>query len=128
MRALLLWSLSDPDDPLPDVGTMSAAMREHLILLGAIVFVLAVLTIGIMLLRRHKRQRSKRHKHSRHRRPFRRAAAGLAEFKQMIHKKPRRRHHEPWPRNPTLAETGGLPPVRSDDEPLQPPQPGPLPQ
>ena len=29
----------------------------------------------------------------------------------------RRRHHRPRPRNPTLAESGGLPPVRTDSNP-----------
>ena len=32
-------------------------------------------------------------------------------------KKKRRRHPDNLPRNPTLGETGGLPPVRSEDSP-----------
>ena len=35
-------------------------------------------------------------------------------------RKRRRRHPDNLPRNPTLGETGGLPPVRPDDEPAQP--------
>lgn len=36
------------------------------------------------------------------------------------HRKRRPNHPDNWGRNPTLAETGGLPPLRSDD----PPPPG----
>jgi hypothetical protein len=33
------------------------------------------------------------------------------------HKRHRRRRHEHRPRNPTLAETGGLPPIRTEKPP-----------
>ena len=165
MKALLLLGLAKPNIPLPGMGPMSFAMQERRVFLVAIVFVLAVLTTGTLLLRRHKRLRSKRHKHSlhrriataatelkqillvaivlvvtggmsllrrlkrryakrhehsRHRSPFSRATAVATELEQMIRENQRRRCRARRPRNPTLAETGGLPPRHSDDpgEPL----------
>ena len=49
------------------------------------------------------------------------AARGVSEITQFVKQRQegRRRHHRP--RNPTLAETGGLPPVRPDGPP--PPTP-----
>lgn len=90
-------------------------MRDRLILFSAIFLAVCLVTAGMLRRRARKRRRS-----------FHRADAGVAELKKMISKKPRhRRAHRP--RNLTLAETGGLPPVRSD-APLEPPQPRTQPQ
>ncbi len=112
MNTMLLWSLSSPDDPLPIVGPVTPVVRERLMLLGVILFVLAVAFVGLMVRRQLKHRRSHRHRHRHHRGTFQRAAAGVAELRQMIPDKPRRRRREHRPRNPTLAETGGLPPLR----------------
>jgi hypothetical protein len=127
MNALLLFSLFDSDDALLGLGSMSPATSEHLALMGAILLPVVVVIAGMLLRRRLRRQRSGRHEHSRRRHSHNRTATGVAELKQMIHAKPRHRHREHRPRNPTLAETGGLPPVRSA-EPLMPPQPRPQPE
>ena len=127
MNAYLLLSLFGWDDPLPGLVPLSPAMREWLILLGAILLIVVAVLAGMLLLRRLKLQRSERHEHSRRRHSHNRTATGVAELKQTIHEKPRHRRREHRPRNPTLAETGGLPPVRSD-ELLESPQPRPQPR
>lgn len=124
MNAFLLFSSFDSDNPLLGLGSMSPAMSEHLALLGAIFLAVVAVLAGMLLLRRLKRQRSERHKYSRRRHSHNRTIAGVAELKQMIHEKPRHRRRKHRPRNPTLAETGGLPPVHSD-ELLESPQPRP---
>ena len=48
------------------------------------------------------------------------ARKGVAEIKEYVREKKRRRRHH-CPRNPTLAETGGLPPPRRAGPPESPP-------
>lgn len=122
MNILFLFSLFDLNDLWPGPDPVSPAIREYLVLFGAVFLVVILVTAGLLLRRELKHRRSERHSHSRRRRSSHRTGAGVAELKKMIHKKPRP-HHEHRPRNPTLAEAGGLPPVRSDD-PLNPPQTG----
>jgi hypothetical protein len=124
MKTLFLLSLFSSDDPLPGSGPMSPEMRYRLILLGSISFVVVAL-ICVVLLSRRKHNHFQRHGRTRRRRSFRRAASEVAELAKMIPEKPRRRRaHRPL--NPTLAETGGLPALRSDappDPPQTPTQP-----
>ena len=126
MNGFLLFRLFNPEDPLPMFGPVSPAMRERLVLVGAVLLILIAAVAGLIVLREFKHRRSRRHEYSRRRRPFHRTATGVAELKRMIPEKPRRRREhrrrEHRPRNPTLAETGGLPPLRSD-HPLEPPHP-----
>jgi len=53
------------------------------------------------------------------------AAAGVSEIRQMLHERKRRRRRGHRAINPTLAQTGGLPPVRPDDMPPSPGMPTP---
>ena len=109
MNILFLFSLFDENDPLLELGAKNPVMRDRLIFFSAIFLVVCLVTAGILRRREHNRRRS-----------FHRAAAGVVDLNKVISKKPRRsRSHRS--RNPTLAETGGLPPVRSA-EPLEPPQ------
>lgn len=118
---LIFFAAAMDDDPLPGFGPMGLAAKERLIVLGAVALVLAIV-LGWALLFRHRRRRAARREDRRHRRHSfaKNAAKGVAEIKQLVkehqHRR-RRRHHRP--RNPTLAETGGLPPPRSDDQPPQ---------
>ena len=43
--------------------------------------------------------------------------AGWSLRRLFSRKRHHRRHHRQRPRNPTLAEAGGLPPIRSEDQP-----------
>lgn len=96
-------------------------MKENLIIFGALLLV-SLLLLGWALLSRKKRRRAARREERRHRRStFQNARKGVSEIKELVrdHSRRRRQHR---PRNPTLAETGGLPPLRRD-EPPPPTQP-----
>ena len=100
---------------------MTAGAWDGLMLLGALLLVVLLVLIWAVFLR----QRRHRHR-SRHRRsgevavPIPSAAESRKEPFSLRRRK--RRHSEYLSRNPTLAETGGLPPLRQDDSsnsPLQ---------
>jgi len=122
MNAALLFSLFGPDSQLPGAGKPGPAMREGLLVLGVLLLVVMAIIVGVILYRRRKRRHSKRHRHSGHRHGSHRTGAGMAELKQLVSEKTRHRHRHHRPRNPTLAETGGLPALRSDNA-VEPPQP-----
>lgn len=121
MMTVFFAGLMD-DDPLPGLGPLSPGMKERVIVIGAMILVL-LLILGWALLFRSHRLRSARREERRHRRHSlaKNAAKGVAELREYVkaHQR-RRRRREHRPRNPTLSETGGLPPVRGADEP--PPQ------
>jgi hypothetical protein len=109
---LASWRVSDP------------ATRERLMIFGAIGFVALLALLWAAFLRK-KRRRRRSHQHS-HRQSSSSAervedlkdedAPPAAEPRQRS-RRWRRRHR---PRNPTLAETGGLPPIRPEGPPESP--------
>ena len=97
------------------------SMRDILLLLG----LLAIIAIGLYLFayltrRKHRRHlsRSGQDMWRSERRAQREKEKESGRTRVRIRKK-RREHPDFRPRNPTLGETGGLPPVRPD-EPTQP--------
>ena len=93
------------------------SLREILLLLGVVTIIALSLCVFAYLTRRKRRKRISRSGPEmwgadRHTQNERRAG------RVRIRKK-RRKHPDFRPRNPTLGETGGLPPVRPD-EPAQP--------
>jgi hypothetical protein len=111
-------------------GTRNAdTLREILLVLGC----LAAVSVGLLLwaayIRKRKRH-SSRHSHSSHH--FNRTTPGVgtpapvekgSEPRRRRHRH-RRRRSSSYPLNPTLAQTGGLPPVRRDEPPASPQQTG----
>ena len=93
------------------------SLREILLLLGVVAIITLSLYVFAYLTRRKRRKRLSRSGPEmwgadRH------AQSERREGRVRIRKK-RRKHPDFRPRNPTLGETGGLPPVRPD-EPAQP--------
>ena len=94
--------------------------REHMLIFGAIGLVtLLVMAWAVFLRKRRRRRRELHHSHSHSSRPadvVKVPAAGdaVAPPEKRRH---RRRHRKHRSRNPTLAETGGLPPIREEDPP-----------
>jgi len=92
-------------------------VRDILLLVGVIAIIALVLYVFAYITRRKRRRRISRsgpemwgaNRHAQNER---------REGRVRIRKK-RRKHPDFRPRNPTLGETGGLPPVRPD-EPAQP--------
>jgi len=92
-------------------------LREILLLLGVVTIIALSLYVFAYLTRRKRRKRVSRSGPEmwgadRH------AQSERREGRVRLRKK-RRKHPDFRPRNPTLGETGGLPPVRPD-EPAQP--------
>ena len=110
-------------DPLAGFAPTGSVMKERLMVVGAVLFVALVALVWAFLFRRQRRRAARREERHHRRQSFTKSATrGVAEIKQFVkdqqHRGHRRRHR---PRNPTLAETGGLPPVRDhkDDQPPQ---------
>lgn len=113
-----------PDDPLPGLAPLGPAARERLIVLGTMVFVVAAVLFWVLVIRKKPRKR-KEHRHHHRRSIGETAVKGVSEIKEIIHERQRRHRRERRQRNPTLAETGGLPPARPDEPSAQsqsPPQ------
>ncbi len=90
--------------------------REVLLLLGAVLLLVLVFVVWAMFIRKRKKDLSdwRLQKHHHHSPPENSANEGSGE---PHHRRRRRRRREHRPRNPTLAETGGLPPIRHEPPP-----------
>ena len=120
MNFIFFASVLD-DEPVAGFWRMGPVLRERLILFGAILLVTSLIAGWVLLFRkgRHGSGRREESSHRHHRRSLtKKAAQGVAEIKQLVQEhKRRRRRREHRPRNPTLAETGGLPPLRGTEPP-----------
>jgi hypothetical protein len=110
-------------EPLPLPGRMGSTMRDGLIVTGAILLVAAGLILWAVAVRKRHRRHSAPHRpHYSHHSGVQSAEEEGDESRHSSHsRRRRRRRREHLPRNPTLAETGGLPPKRSEI-PARPPQ------
>ena len=88
---------------------MAPATRDALLIFGAITVVVLLALIWAAFVRKSKRHR----KHHYPRARTERTATVESERPKEAKRRKFRRRRESRPRNPTLAETGGLPPVRS---------------
>jgi type VI protein secretion system component VasK len=108
-----------PDEALAGLKQARFATSE-LLLLGAIALVvLAVLIWAVYFRKRRRRRIRASHHHSGSHRESTPSAQQDAPARVEPHKRHRRRkrRRDHRPRNPTLAETGGLPPLRTDIPP-----------
>jgi hypothetical protein len=101
------------------------ATRERILIFGAIGLVTLLVVLWAIFLRRRRRRRREHH-HSHHQSsPPAEVVEALtgqdAAARPYKRRRRRRSSHSLRPRNPTLAQTGGLPPVR----PEGPPEPQP---
>ena len=121
----MLLAAADPSEDLtPPLGRVHPDIQAYLIVLGAIAFVSVCAALWIVYVHKPKRRHRPRHRsHEPERRPE--SADGPAAFGptgtasgEGGRRRRRRRRHRP--RNPTLAETGGLPPIRQDGPPAPP--------
>ena len=101
----------EPEYVVASWRKMEPGTREGLLIFSALVLVILLVVIWAVYFRKPPRRRHHHHhSHASTREPK------LSETEQdALSRKPRkwrRRRREHRPRNPTLAETGGLPPVR----------------
>ena len=116
-----LLASSEIEDVLAQWKALSPSARERLIIFTAIALItVSVLVWAVFLRKPRRRQHSHQHNHHHSRAPARDEAAADGDDattqprKRRKWRRPRREHR---PRNPTLAETGGLPPVRRGGPP-----------
>jgi FtsZ-interacting cell division protein ZipA len=110
----------DSQDPLAWWRLTNPAFRERLIIFGAIGLVTLLVLLWAAFIRSKRRRRhSHHHRHHHAQKPTEVPAASQNEDVPAPSEKRRRRHshHGHRPRNPTLAETGGLPPIRQENPP-----------
>jgi hypothetical protein len=102
------------DENIPLTGHIDAGWLEIFALLGAILLVVIGLFFWAAFLRNTKKKRKRKYRE--HRGNYReKLGEGAGEIKEYIEKNRhhrRRGHRHP---NPTLADTGGLPPRRPED-------------
>jgi len=122
VRAIHTLLAQLPDDFAPRKFSLTSGSRELVVVIGAVVLVSGMAIIWALFIR--KKPRHHHHSHSHHTSSNPANSATQAEGSQpdtgegSRRRRRRRRRKEP-PRNPTLAETGGLPPLRGD-EPHEP--------
>ena len=124
MKILFFFAFSlDADDFWPDTGPLSPEMRERTLILGSILLVTAALLLWAAFFRKPKRPHH-RHSWGSQRDPIQGTKAIVAEAEHHRHsgrhRHHRRRRQQHRPRNPTLAETGGLPPYHIQEPPNPP--------
>jgi FtsZ-interacting cell division protein ZipA len=106
-----------PTDVIPGASHwMGLTLKELLILLGAVTIVTLFLVVWAVYLRKTPHQHSHRH-YSYPEGDQQNKSSSVTESEDLDEKRyrrKRRRRREHRPRNPTLAETGGLPPLRSE--------------
>lgn len=99
-----------------DTG-VDPAWRDWLIVAGVLMVLTGALLVWATFIRKKPARRKRRHHHHHHHRHSESGNAS-AQTVSASHRegrsRRRRRRREHRPRNPTLAETGGLPPIRSE--------------
>ena len=112
-------------DTISITDKMLPGSMDVFIVLGAIVLVALIVFFWVLSFRKNEKRRHKHH-HRHHRKSyreqFRKGASGIRE---LIRQRRRQRRREHRSINPTLAQTGGLPPIRKSDTPPPPPTPPP---
>lgn len=119
---LPLLALAGPlnASPLPDVQPshlFGLRLRDILLVAGVALVIGLVLFLWVYLTHKNRRQHRSSQTVSK---PIYRAEKESPEASssnRMKVRKKRRRHPDNLPRNPTLGETGGLPPIRPEEPP-----------
>jgi hypothetical protein len=123
---LLLAQLQglNPLNPAAPIGTTGGLLlKDVLLIIGTGLVLAALLLIWARFYVRNRAGR--RHQQHHHRRPSSASAAASADIESDFEPNGRRRHRrrrrrrDHRARNPTLAETGGLPPAKSEELPPQ---------
>jgi len=117
--------LAQEEDEVP-VGWLTPNAKEALTVLGALFVIILIATVCIFVFRKRRR----RHSHLHHRSSQLAGGAQPGAAVDQGHGRRRRhrghRHHDKYSnRNPTLAETGGLPPKREGSSIIPAPPPAP---
>lgn len=127
MSRILIWfAETNPVGLLAIRGWWTYSTREVLAIFGSLTALLLLIFIWVVFIRKPHRRHHRHHHHHSHRFGMNPDAEvddddGEEEEGQDHKHRHRRRRREHRTRNPTLAETGGLPPVRREGPPGAPP-------
>ena len=114
--------MEDIDTLLSTPSRMPAGLLDFLIVFGVILLVVLIVLFWAFAIRKRKNPTRKRHHH--HRKGIReQVQQNAGEIKELIRQRQHGQRREHRPLNPTLAQTGGLPPRRETDKPSPPPPP-----
>ena len=94
---------------------------DFFIVMGAVLLVALAVLIWAISFRKSGTKRQHRHHHHRKqgnfREDFKKTTSGI---KEIIHQRQHQHRHKHRQLNPTLAQTGGLPPIREESKPPPP--------
>jgi hypothetical protein len=108
-------------DTIDIAQKMPPGSEDVFIVLGAILLVALIVFFCVLSFRKGEKPRHK-HRHRHHRKSYREQFKNTASgIKELIRQRRRHRRREHRSINPTLAQTGGLPPIRTADKPPPPP-------
>lgn len=111
----LLGQAGQTFDPLGHpLRGLGSSGRDLAMLLGAVAVPVLLFVLWAVFVRKRKKSLSGWRTHQHGSQPHSNQATSEAGQGERRRRRRRRREHRP--RNPTLAETGGLPPVRDDHE------------
>jgi hypothetical protein len=120
LRPLLAQELTPTDVLSGSRHWMGLTVKELVAVLGAV----ALVTLLLFLWAVYVRKKPHRHSHHHHHHspdPEEASASSIDSDSEVSgerrYRRKRRRRREHRPRNPTLAETGGLPPLRTEHPP-----------
>ena len=116
----------EPQDVIMSWKKMEPGTREALIVSAALLGMILLVLVWAVFIRKPSRRRQHHdHRHSQARSPAPAQAIARGDPDPAAaspkRRRWRRRRREHRPRNPTLSETGGLPPFRSEGPPAPPP-------
>jgi hypothetical protein len=111
-----------PTDVVPESWHwMGLSLKEILTVIGAAAAVTLLLVLWAVYVRKGPGRRSHHHHHHHHPEPADPSSLSASQEDAEVegtaekrYRRKRRKRREHRPRNPTLAETGGLPPLRSE--------------
>jgi hypothetical protein len=123
-RPILLADVA-PEEVVASFQRMDPATREALIICAALAGVITLVFLWVLFVKIPAGKKGRRRKHHHHSPSVSESRDAATDSNKSEadqgRRKWRRRRREHRPRNPTLAETGGLPPIRSEGQP--PPAP-----
>jgi hypothetical protein len=121
MKTLPFFLADEDTDAILAAWRSDPAVLERILIFGAIGLVTALVLLWAVFIRKKRRRR---HSHHHHHHAHHQSSGAVEvpespkdeslpaqEGKRGRHRRSRRRHRR---RNPTLAETGGLPPIRPE--------------
>jgi FtsZ-interacting cell division protein ZipA len=119
--------MDDIETLLSTPSRMPAGLLDFLIVIGVILLVVLIVFYWAYAVRKRKNRNRKYRQHHHQKGIREQFQKNAGDIKELIRQRRHGRHREHRSLNPTLAQTGGLPPLREAEKPSPPPPPSPSP-